>query len=258
VNPGFGLALGPGTVTRMRLLLNLSVALVLGACATSQPADTTTATVSTPPTTASTTSTVADTTTTSAETSTTVPTTTSSIEVTIPDGWTVYQGTASSMAAPDDWFDAKAFIAGADATVEGLDQSELDALEEYLGAIGPDTLEILDIMLIDRSTLGSGIVTNMNVIVAPVAPITDLVTVDAAITVQIKSFGGTLESSSTEDVNGIEALVVDYTIPTAEGDVAARQYHEIIGEYLYTTTFTGTESQPGTWRRMVETLTPIG
>jgi hypothetical protein len=237
--------------------MSLSVVLALAACSASRPADTTNAADTTPSTMASTTSTVALTTT-SRETTTTAPSTTSSIEVTVPDGWTAYEGTAASVAAPDEWLDGKASIVDSGATVEGLDQSELDALEEYLGAIAPETLEMIDIMLIDRSTLASSVVTSMNVIVVPVGPITDLVTVEAAISVQIDSFGGTLENSVTEDINGIEALIVDYTMASARGEVAARQYHEIIGEYLYTTTFTGIESGPGTWRRIAETLAPIG
>jgi hypothetical protein len=97
----------------------------------------------------------------------------------------------------------------------------------------------------------------LNVIAAPVAPITDLVTVEQAIRVQIERFGGDLVGASVEDIAGTETLIIDFTITSDQAEITAQQYHQIADQQLVTVTFTGQEREPGSWREIMATVTPV-
>lgn len=239
----------------MRAFTTMFLVALTAACSAATGSDdtavTTEAAVTTIEPTTSSTTTVPQPTTTALETSP------GTADIEAPDGWTVYSGDSAAIAAPPGWVDGIQLLENPEAIEGGVEALGNETLEAFLESIGDGTLAVIDLLLIDLESIDDAFPTHLNVIAAPVGPITDLTTVEQAIRVQIDSFGGELVGTTVEDIAGTETLIIDYTVTSDQGVIVAQQYHQIANEQLLTVTFTGQERRPGAWRDIVATVTPL-
>lgn len=176
----------------------------------------------------------------------------------LPAGWKAVSGDGASIGVPAGWIDLKPLVT--DPAQRALfEQSIQDqSTSAYIDSIAPELLDQINIMVMDAATAASGFTTTANVIVDDSGLITDLGTIETIVPSQLQTVGGNVTAQNRALVGGLETLVVDYTLTTATGvQATGRQYHQLNGRSVITSTFTATPQYVdlGLWDQMAATVT---
>lgn len=176
----------------------------------------------------------------------------------LPAGWKAITGDGASIGVPAAWVDLKPLVTDP-AQRAAFEQSIQDqSTSAYIDSIAPDLLDQINIMVMDATTTASGFTTTANVIVDDSGLITDLDTIEAIVPSQLETVGGDVKAQNRALVGGLETLVVDYTLTTATGvEATGRQYHQLNGRSVITSTFTATPQYVdlNLWDQMAATVT---
>ncbi len=176
----------------------------------------------------------------------------------LPAGWKAVNGDGASIGVPAGWIDLKPLV-NDPAQRAAFEQSIQDqSTSAYIDSIAPDLLDQINIMVMDAATAASGFTTTANVIVDDSGLITDLDTIEAIVPSQLQTVGGNVTAQNRALVGGLETLVVDYTLTTATGvQATGRQYHQLNGRSVITSTFTATPKYVdlALWDQMASTVT---
>ncbi len=179
----------------------------------------------------------------------------------LPSGWKAVNGDGASIGVPSGWTDLKPLVEDP-AQRAAFEQSIQDqSSSDYIDSIAPELLDQINIMVMDLATAASGFTTTANVIVDDSGLITDLDTIESIVPSQLQTVGGTVKAQNRALVGGLETLVVDYTLTTANGlQATGRQYHQLNGESVITSTFTATPQYVdlALWDQMAATVTLSG
>lgn len=179
----------------------------------------------------------------------------------LPAGWKAVNGDGASIGVPAGWIDLKPLVTDP-AQRAAFEQSIQDqSTSAYIDSIAPDLLDQINIMVMDAATAASGFTTTANVIVDDSGLITDLDTIQTIVPSQLQTVGGNVTAQNRALVGGLETLVVDYTLTTATGvQATGRQYHQLNGRSVITSTFTATPQYVdlGLWDQMAATVTVGG
>lgn len=176
----------------------------------------------------------------------------------LPAGWKPITGSGASIGVPAGWVDLKPIVTDP-AQRAAFEQSIQDqSTSAYIDSIAPELLDQINIMVMDAATAASGFTTTANVIVDDSGLITDLDTIESIVPSQLETVGGDVKAQNRALVGGLETLVVDYTLTTATGvQATGRQYHQINGKSVITSTFTATPQYVdlNLWDQMAATVT---
>lgn len=176
----------------------------------------------------------------------------------LPAGWKAINGDGASIGVPAGWLDLKPIVTDP-AQRAAFEQSIQDqSTSAYIDSIAPELLDQINIMVMDAATAASGFTTTANVIIDDSGLITDLDTIESIVPSQLQTVGGDVQAQNRALVGGLETLVVDYTLTTATGvQATGRQYHQINGRSVITSTFTATPQYVdlSLWDQMAATVT---
>ncbi|MDH4366104.1 MAG: hypothetical protein OEY70_18650 [Acidimicrobiia bacterium] len=176
----------------------------------------------------------------------------------LPAGWKAVTGDGASIGVPSGWVDVKPLV-NDPAQRAAFEQSIQDqSTSAYIDSIAPALLDQINIFVMDAATAGSGFTTTANVIVDGSGLVTDLDTIETIVPSQLQQVGGTVSAQNRALVGGLETLVVDYTLTTATGvQATGRQYHQLNGNSVITSTFTATPTYVdlALWDQMAATVT---
>lgn len=179
----------------------------------------------------------------------------------LPAGWKAITGDGASIGVPKGWVDLKPLVTDP-AQRAAFEQSIQDqSTSAYIDSIAPELLDQINLMVMDAATAASGFTTTANVIVDDSGLITDLDTIESIVPAQLETVGGDVKAQNRALVGGLETLVVDYTLTTATGvQATGRQYHQISGKSVITSTFTATPQYVdlNLWDQMAATVTLSG
>lgn len=176
----------------------------------------------------------------------------------LPAGWKVVTGTGASIGVPQQWVDLKPLVTDPAKRAEFEKSIQDQSTSAYIDSLAPQLIDQINIIAMDATTSASGFTTTVNVIVDDSGLITDLDTIESIVPSQLGTVGGDVNSTNRALVGGLETLVVDYTLTTAAGVKATgRQYHQINGSSVVTTTFTAVPAKVDValWDQMVGTVT---
>lgn len=176
----------------------------------------------------------------------------------LPGDWKAITGNGASIGVPAGWVDLKPLVTDP-AQRAAFEQSIQDqSTSAYIDSIAPGLLDQINIMVMDAATTASGFTTTANVIIDDSGFITDLDTIESIVPSQLQTVGGTVNAQNRALVGGLETLVVDYTLTTATGvEATGRQYHQVNGDSVITSTFTATAQYVDLdlWDQMAATIT---
>ncbi|MEZ5409125.1 MAG: hypothetical protein R2761_13930 [Acidimicrobiales bacterium] len=176
----------------------------------------------------------------------------------LPAGWKAVNGDGASIGIPAGWVDVKPLVTDP-AQRAAFEQSIQDqSTSAYIDSIAPALLDQISIFVMDAATATTGFTTTANVIVDDSGIFTNLDTIETIVSSQLQQVGGTVSAQNRALVGGLETLVVDYTLTTATGvQATGRQYHQVSGDSVITSTFTATPSYVdlALWDQMAATVT---
>ncbi len=175
----------------------------------------------------------------------------------LPAGWKAITGDGATIGVPAGWVDVKPLVTDPDQRAAFEQSIQDQSTSAYIDSIAPALLDQINIFVMDAATAASGFTTTANVIIDDSGLITDLDTIETIVPSQLETVGGDVKAQNRALVGGLETLVVDYTLTTATGvQATGRQYHQLDGRSVITSTFTATQNYVdlNLWDQMAATI----